>query len=1255
MNAGETLRERLSRGALSAAEAVSVARGVLEALREAHARGVGHGAVSASTIVLQEGRATLIDFAGGSASGDLAALGAALREAIPAAPRPVQQFVERLPRAASAADALQALSAIASAPAMRFAGRTRELADLIALLAEAAEGRVAVVESEPGGGKTRLLDELARAAHGFRVLRGRTLAAAVAGAFEDAAYRQEVIARLSDERGAVAAVFPALGLGPPDAPGPEEHAQHRADRAAHALLAALGDRKLPALALLDDFAGPAPARAPHAVIVIARDPSSDALDADARFSLAPLTPEEQRIAAEPLARSPAALEAAVRRSGGNPLLLEQALLAMAESGADDTGAGELLARRLELLPADALRLLTAGAVLGDSFAPALAASLAGLERPAAALEECRRRQLVSPDFAFVHARVRQALLDRLAPEERRSLHLAAAERVSADEEKAALFDAAGESARALPHALAAADAARARFDFDGALRFLRIAGRAGPDARLLEQLAAVLTVRGRFAEAEAELGRALALVSDPRDRARLQGRIGELAFRRGDHATAAHALESALRLLGSTPPRWPLPAVALELFRRRAPDALAARLHSLLTFPYYFQRGPLFTLWTHLRELSFAERLGDSPELAQAYANHAIAVAQLPWTSRSLDFAARAVEVAQRTGDAWVEARARHMQALVLFWSCRYREALERGRDAQRRLERLGDPAESNAARFTVASCLYRLGSLAEAAALAREQHRIALSVGGAVAIAGGIELWAKASGGRVPADDVAEARRRCGEQDPVLAALLHTADGIRLLRERDLDGAVAALSRSDERLRAARFRNGLVADAPAYLAGALRMKLASLPPLATEARRSCLASARRAARRALRIARKFEKALPHALREAALIEAAAGRPGAAENLLRQSLTVAERQQARAEAARARLALADLAGDRRAADECVALLRSLGDEPDFTPAQLSLADRSAQVLTVGRALTTALSPAAVHAAARAAALELLRADSCEVLAPEAAIGASRHEASAPIVVRGATVGVLRATSRRGGFGDEEERLLGFVAALAGAALENAEGYGAARRAEREVREVSARAAKATEEERRRLALALHDGAGQTLSAAAMQLASLKDPRLDKVRALIEATLDDLRGLSRDLRPAALDRLGLVPALQELAESMPELSVELRAPPGLPPLSPDAALCLYRIAQSALANVARHARARRAAITLAHEGGRLRLCVEDDGVGFDPARLPDHAGIGLAGMRERAAWLEGSFRVESAPGTGTRVLVELPSP
>ena len=1333
----ETLRERLLRGPLTPAEALRVGRGVLESLREAHARGVLHGAVGPGTIVVQDGSATLVDFEGGvrelDARADLRSLGVTLFEALSGAPprmnprlqapRAVEQWVGRLlhpgARAVSAAESLDDLAAahalldrgdlIAPLPGRvalgvpRFVGRAAELKTLLALLQHADEGRVAALSAEPGGGKTRLLDELARRAPGFRVLRARrTLAEAVAEECRrDPAFGPQLVERLGDERATVAAVFPSLPLGAPDAPGPEERAQGRADHAAAALLSALGTPARPALILLDDCAGPPPARAPYAVVIVSGEPAGSC---DALVTLTPLSPGEQRAAAQSMAGPlpEAALAEVARRSAGNPLLLEEALFAMVESGALVAGeegftldaealaalpsssrAGDLLARRLELLPAQALRLLSAGALLNERFPVPLAAALAALDpaQAADALEECRRRQLLT-EAGAVHPRVRAALAERLDPEERRRLHLLAAQLSDDEATRAGQLDAAAEHAAALPHALAAAAAARARFDFESALHFLRIAGRgaaAAPEevrAQLFEQLAAVLTVRGHFAEAEAELARALALARDPLTRARLQGRIGELAFRRGDHAAAAAALEGALERLGHRAPRFALPAVALEILRRALPrrrgeaeaDRLAARLHSLLTWPWYFQRGPLFTLWTHLRELSLAERLGDSPALAQAYGNHALALAQLPWTARTLAFAARSVEVARRVGDRFTEARVRHVQALVLFWSCRYREGLAAGRQAMGELLRLGDPAEANAARFTVAACLYRLGNLREAAELARVQHRIALEVGGAVAIAGAVELWAKASGGRVPAQAIAEARRRCGDGDAVLSALLHSADGLRLLRDGEVDAAVAALSRSDGLL--ARFRNGLVADVPAHLAAALRAQLESLPQLAVAERRAGLRRARRAARRALRLARKFEKALPHALREAGLVEALAGRPRAGARFLRESLSVARRQEAAAEALRTGLALAQLEGDGAAASAARSALRALGDDQDGP------GDRAAQVLRVGRALTTALSPAAVHGQAREAAAELLRAASCTVeggpgagLAAQALtarsplLAADGCEACAPIVVRGVAVACLNASSRPGlAFGEEELRLLGFVAALAGAALENAEGLGRAQRAEREVRQLNERAARATEEDRRRLALALHDGAGQTLSAAALQLGTLRRglsgdaaARADRIRELITATLDDLRGLARDLRPAALDRLGLVAALEELAASAtsPELAVELRANDA--PAPPEVALSLYRIAQSALGNVLRHSGARRAAISLEVLDGRLRLCVEDDGRGFDPDLLPPDAGIGLAGMRERAAWLGGVFTVASAPGRGTRVQVEVALP
>lgn len=195
---------------------------------------------------------------------------------------------------------------------------------------------------------------------------------------------------------------------------------------------------------------------------------------------------------------------------------------------------------------------------------------------------------------------------------------------------------------------------------------------------------------------------------------------------------------------------------------------------------------------------------------------------------------------------------------------------------------------------------------------------------------------------------------------------------------------------------------------------------------------------------------------------------------------------------------------------------------------------------------------------------------------------------------------------------------------------------------------------------------RDFAQALHDGAGQTLSAAALQLVSIARradaplaARLADVRQLVTSTLDELRTLSHDLRPAALERLGLEGALRELCRgaTCPELPVEFEAasPPVPERAAPEAAAALYRIAQAALANTLRHARASRAVVRLRATDAALRLEIEDDGIGFDPDEARARGGIGLQGMTERATRLGGSLRFLPGPAGGCRVEVELPLP
>lgn len=195
--------------------------------------------------------------------------------------------------------------------------------------------------------------------------------------------------------------------------------------------------------------------------------------------------------------------------------------------------------------------------------------------------------------------------------------------------------------------------------------------------------------------------------------------------------------------------------------------------------------------------------------------------------------------------------------------------------------------------------------------------------------------------------------------------------------------------------------------------------------------------------------------------------------------------------------------------------------------------------------------------------------------------------------------------------------------------------------------------------RAHEAERGRLATELHDGAGQTLTAAMIQLdlAARDVPEAARApfgaaRRQIEQTLEDLRRLSHALRPAALDRLGLTEALLEMCAAMggPSFAVRVDAS-RLPPLPPQHAVALFRIAQSALTNVARHASASAAEVRLTHDARSVTLEIADDGRGFDP--LLATRSLGLQAMRDRAALLGGTFSLTSAPGSGTTVRAVLP--
>lgn len=197
-----------------------------------------------------------------------------------------------------------------------------------------------------------------------------------------------------------------------------------------------------------------------------------------------------------------------------------------------------------------------------------------------------------------------------------------------------------------------------------------------------------------------------------------------------------------------------------------------------------------------------------------------------------------------------------------------------------------------------------------------------------------------------------------------------------------------------------------------------------------------------------------------------------------------------------------------------------------------------------------------------------------------------------------------------------------------------------------------------------ERERRRLARELHDGVGQLLTALKQQLELARgedeedrDERLGDALELAGRALEDTRELSRLLRPAILDDLGLEPGLRWLTRTHEErtgVTVDLRCRHLDERFGDELETLVFRVVQEALTNAAKHAEAERIEVTVERSTGELRIEVRDDGRGLDPARVETgREGMGLRGMRDRVELFDGRLDVASPPGEGTRLAVRIP--
>jgi len=1092
-----------------------------------------------------------------------------------------------------------------------FVARADELARIEKMLHDTRRGEcgMMLVECESGGGKSRLLMEVAKQArrNGIRVLRGqgstqvgdspfRLLSGVVDGFMSmvqsDPTSVEAIRRRMEDHLPALCAALPSLRQVFSDQQGDRSPAAFGETRTIQALARfwdALGAADSPVVIVLDDcqwadeltfklFQRWRSARTDSSrfTTVVAAFRSEEVgeghllrrLNPTLHMRLAPFDSTGIGQLLESMAGSlPAlAVEVVTRLADGSPFMAGAILRGLVESRAlipeasgwrvepiaiadvaSSRHAGAVLAKRIELLSEATVTLLAAGAVVGKEFDLQIVCELAQMEHGQAvwALAQARERRLIwlrsdGASYVFVHDQIRASLLGRLTQAQQQQMHLRAAihlQRQGPEQwsDIAFHFDAGGDGQAALPYAMLAAKQARDRFALDTAERQYRIARRGARHAdaatrfQIAEGLGDALMLRGQYAEAQPLFIEAEGLAEGQAAKAEIQAKLAELCFKRGDMESATTGFETALRMLGRKIPTsaatvlcfliWEavvqiahttLPRLLVHRIRRPPSEneRLTIRLFSLLTYGYWYTRSKSQCLWAHLRGLNFAERFPPTPELAHAYSEHAPVMCLVPLFQRALKYAERSLQLRKQFQDAWGQGQSLNFYSVVLYAASRYRECIDRGREAVRLLERTGDYWQMHIARYQVAASLYRLGEFQEALEECRLNHQSGLDSGDEQASGIILDVWARATMGHVPGAILeAELERNRQDQQGLTQVLL--ADGICLLESGKIEQAVERLRQAVGTADRAGIQNAYTLPSLAWLATACRRQLEASSIFASTERDALLKDALSAVRRALRSAKLCRNDLPRALRESGLLAAMSGDPRRARAHLDQSLEIARSQEALPEQyetlrARGQVGQAtgwtdwkeDLARAAELQDQLLATRTATSGTPagQRQLATMSLADRFDTVLETGRRIASALSPMKIYEESHAAILRLLRGECCVLaqvveqdgqkalqavlgspqalpdhgrliaamnsgraivleddLTPEvsdAGNGQIRSTILVPIQVRGATQACMYVTNShvRGLFGPDEERLADFVAVIAGAALENAEGF-----------------------------------------------------------------------------------------------------------------------------------------------------------------------------------------------------------------
>ena len=592
-------------------------------------------------------------------------------------------------------------------------------------------------------------------------------------------------------------------------------------------------------------------------------------------------------------------------------------------------SSESVIKRVQGIPDQLVRFLTAGAVLGNSFRLLDVQSLVLFDIHATidCIETAVQRQLLWSNkdhqlLGFIHDDVRQHLLNRLDPNDRKRLHLRATEIVTRDNDDyvydlAYHFNAAGCRENVIRYAILAASRARNRYANEQAIEYYRLAlswlpeGDRDMHRKLSENIGEIFLSTGKYDLADSSFKVARSFADSNLDQARILGRLGDIEFKRGRMSEAAIQYVGALNLSGKKEPRWTLEMLIqlilqvliqtkttfLGLPRHRKTSTPIERLrwtlYSRLGHTYWFSRGSLWTVYAHLCCMNNAERFQDTSELAKSYSEHAPVCSLLRSFRRAERYSQRSIAIHTAQNNTWGQGQTLAYASVVPLAEAKFAKCIETATKGIELLERTGDAWETTMARYQRAAALYRSGRYREAINDAKQNHDTGVAIGDAQAAGISLDVWVRCAPHQV-AYEIVKRQASIERTDAQSHAQTQLAYAIIQLRENQFKEAERTLREAIARCKTAGHLNTYISPCYAWLATVLRTAASSTHRSQAHLFARRIRQAKIAASRALRIARSYPADMPHVLCELAMIASLRGRVSTAIKAYRQSISKAE-------------------------------------------------------------------------------------------------------------------------------------------------------------------------------------------------------------------------------------------------------------------------------------------------------------------------------------------------------------------------